>query len=674
MANANYTIKVSLDSNELSADLRKMAQSFGALEQELVRMAEGIIKKFTELTGQLKNIMPDTKHVKTAGDVFRNDLIKSLNPVKIVSGIASGTIAELLKKPFKDLFDDRFKDNLKNAFTGIGTTITAGLEETVQQATIGLNMYKDGLVTNFKSMKDKVIEVFGDMKERMVEIFGTVKENVITTFGTIQEKVTTHFTEIKEKVVSGFGTIKTQVAAAFAEIKAKVATTFAYIKTKIAAAFVTFKAKIAAGFAKLKAFIAPKLLALLGPKGLILAAIIALVVLIVKNWDAIKEAAINVWNAITDFVGRAVDVIRNVFSSVVDWFSDNWQAILLFVVNPFAGAFKLLYDNFEGFRDFVDGFVEAIGDFFKNLWEGVQNAASAAWDFIKGIWEVVTGWFDDNVITPITDLFSVVWEFIGTAASNAWEGIQNVWNTVANWFSDTIITPIRDAFDIMWEGISNVASTVWDTISNTVRGGANAVLTTIEGVINGAISAVNRGIGAIANAINSIRVEIPDWVPGIGGNGLGFNIQSPQIPNISIPRLAKGAVIDPNDSFLAILGDQRHGKNIEAPLSTIEDAVSNVFHSISATAANPFNSLAIAAMTSSGGRMGSGAVRLDNNSIVAIVNGISQSFATSLSDYMAEGAASGNDLVLELDGRELARASWEGLANEAGRRGVRFAY
>jgi len=659
-----------MDLNKLSFDFRKIAQSFGSFEQEFTRMAEGVIKKISDLAEHLKNFVPDSNYAKSMGETFLNDMKKSLSPEKLISNISSGAIAKVVKDELKEVFGDEVKGFIKKGFTGIGETITEGLEDIKQKTTIGLNLYKD----QFMGMKDKVIEVFGDMKERMVEIFGTVKENVITTFGTIKEKVTTHFTEIKEKVVTGFGTIKTQIATAFAEIKAKVASTFAYIKTKITAAFVTFKAKIAAGFAKLKAFIAPKLLALLGPKGLILAAIIALVVLIVKNWDTIKEAAINVWNAITDFVGRAVDVIRNVFSSVVDWFSDNWQAILLFVVNPFAGAFKLLYDNFEGFRDFVDGFVEAIGDFFKNLWEGVQNAASAAWDFIKGIWEAVTSWFDDNVITPINDLFSAVWEFIGNAASDAWEGIQNVWNTVANWFSDTIITPIRDAFDIMWEGISNVASTVWDTISNTVRGGANAVLTTIEGVINGAISAVNRGIGAIANAINSIRVEIPDWVPGIGGNGLGFNIQSPQIPSISIPRLAKGAVIAPNDPFLAILGDQRQGKNIEAPLSTIEDAISNVFHSISATAANPFNSLAIAAMTSSGGRMGSGAVKLDNHSIAAIVNGISQSFATSLSDYMAEGAASGNDLVLELDGRELARASWEGLANEAGRRGVRFAY
>ena len=78
-------------------------------------------------------------------------------------------------------------------------------------------------------------------------------------------------------------------------------------------------------------------------------------------------------------------------------------------------------------------------------------------------------------------------------------------------------------------------------------------------------------IRAIVNALNSLSFTVPSWVPGIGGNSLGFNLTAPQIPY-----LAQGAVIPPNREFMAVLGDQSHGTNVEAPLATIQQAVAAV--------------------------------------------------------------------------------------------------
>ena len=76
-------------------------------------------------------------------------------------------------------------------------------------------------------------------------------------------------------------------------------------------------------------------------------------------------------------------------------------------------------------------------------------------------------------------------------------------------------------------------------------------------------------------ALNSISFDVPDWVPLVGGKHFGVNLSpltAPQIPKLSIPRLATGAVIPPNREFLAVLGDQSQGTNIEAPLETIKQA------------------------------------------------------------------------------------------------------
>ena len=93
-------------------------------------------------------------------------------------------------------------------------------------------------------------------------------------------------------------------------------------------------------------------------------------------------------------------------------------------------------------------------------------------------------------------------------------------------------------------------------------------------MINGAIGSVQAGINAMVGILNGIRISIPDWVPNIGGKSMSLGLKTVSLP--SVPYLAKGAVLPANKPFLAVVGDQKNGTNVEAPLSTIEEAVANV--------------------------------------------------------------------------------------------------
>ena len=75
------------------------------------------------------------------------------------------------------------------------------------------------------------------------------------------------------------------------------------------------------------------------------------------------------------------------------------------------------------------------------------------------------------------------------------------------------------------------------------------------------------GINAAAKMINKLSFDMPD---ALGGGHVGFNI--PTLEHVTLPKLAKGAIIQPNHEFAAILGDQRNGINIETPLQTMIDA------------------------------------------------------------------------------------------------------
>ena len=89
-------------------------------------------------------------------------------------------------------------------------------------------------------------------------------------------------------------------------------------------------------------------------------------------------------------------------------------------------------------------------------------------------------------------------------------------------------------------------------------------------LINGLVGGVENAVNFIVNAINSISFDVPSWVPGIGGKSLGLDI--PEVSLGRIPKLAKGAVIPPNKEFMAVLGDQKQGTNIETPLETMVEA------------------------------------------------------------------------------------------------------
>lgn len=85
------------------------------------------------------------------------------------------------------------------------------------------------------------------------------------------------------------------------------------------------------------------------------------------------------------------------------------------------------------------------------------------------------------------------------------------------------------------------------------------------------VNRVISGLNMMIRALNRLHFNIPDWVPSIGGKSFGINIS--QIGNISIPRLATGAVIPPNAEFMAVLGDQKNGRNLEAPENLIRQIV-----------------------------------------------------------------------------------------------------
>lgn len=122
-----------------------------------------------------------------------------------------------------------------------------------------------------------------------------------------------------------------------------------------------------------------------------------------------------------------------------------------------------------------------------------------------------------------------------------------------------IIQFIKGAFTGDW-------NSAWDGVKKVFKGIWNSIVIIAESAVN----AIIKGLNWLISKINRIKFTVPSWVPGVGGKSIGGHLSS--LSEVHLPRLATGAVIPPNKEFLAVLGDQKSGTNIETPLATMVGA------------------------------------------------------------------------------------------------------
>lgn len=190
--------------------------------------------------------------------------------------------------------------------------------------------------------------------------------------------------------------------------------------------------------------------------------------------------------------------------------------------------------------------IKPIGDFFVGLWNGIKNIFSS-----------VGNWFYTKVISPIVNFFNNMWNTLKNGARSAWDGIKSVFSAVANFF--------KNIFSNAWEGVKKVFS-VGGKIFDGIKDG---IVTAFKTVVNAIITGINKVVSLPFKGLNGIL----DKLQGISIAGIKpFKWVTWRAPVPQIPKLATGTVIPPRSEFMAILGDQKRGVNIEAPLDTIVEA------------------------------------------------------------------------------------------------------
>jgi len=296
-----------------------------------------------------------------------------------------------------------------------------------------------------------------------------------------------------------------------------------------------------------------------GPVGLLIAGIIFAIQLFVTwfvelmgGWESFQQYwitgiqligqwFIDIWNGIAEFFGGLIAGIQGAWDGFVGWISQTWQGFV---------------DFWNVTVEFFSNTWEAVIFFFQTLWDTFIGWISEKWEGFKQTWQTgidtIKQWWD-NLCKTISDIWNAIWGPIKAA----WDGFTQAWQIG--------IEGARQA----WQTFSNTVVNIFNGIMAPIRG----VIDTVKGWIDGIIGSIQW----LQQKISSIRM--PSFSFG-SSTTRTYSTSGLSTASYSVPALANGAVIPSNNPFLAMLGDQKKGTNIEAPLDTIKQALSEVMEKV----------------------------------------------------------------------------------------------
>ena len=257
---------------------------------------------------------------------------------------------------------------------------------------------------------------------------------------------------------------------------------------------------------------------------------------VADNKDSIERALKNIGDSLSwlwQYILKPVlDMAAKLIEEGVSNSIDQIGSILAFVVHSFSGEWDKAWGDIKN-------------SFFTNF-DSMKTRAQIVLNGVKAIWAPLGAWFSTTVLTPVGAYFSKTLDSIGAGWATIWENVKELWGKASEWFSEKVLEPIKSGF----------------------KEAINFLIWMVEGFANGFVSAIN----GIIEALNGISFEVPDWVPGIGGERFGVSI--PLVPTVALPRLAKGGLA--YGEVQAIVGDNRNARQdpeVISPLSRLQEMI-----------------------------------------------------------------------------------------------------
>lgn len=517
----------------------------------------GVVSSFNNMVAPIRDLV----------DEYFPQMEQFGNFLVVQFGAIVGSLAKTMATAFSSLFDvlsavfsvvnDFFpeilalKEFLVLTFVDIFTNVLDFASDTmnsVSQVYIKFVEILSACIPNVLSFSKSVVETFGEIANSVIEVAKTIAVNLI---GGVSEYLDVNKDFIQKKI-GGIFDASAEATSSFGRLFSSFSSMFSN----------TFGGERAKKLSDdiLKIFLNPAISIVELATRIGSDFINGLSNAIVKNQSGLTRVTsgiLSVFSSITSKVGEIIDIVSAkmdyiytehlkplisvIGKTVSQWvatFTSAWSKHIQPVLDAFAEKFGVVVDNHV--KPAIDKIVAFVGKLI---------------DAIKLLWEKWLAPVVNWLIEVLSPVFGAIFENIGNTINNVIATISDAVGGIFDAFGgiiDFIVGVFSGDWKAAWEGVKAIFVGIWDALYAVVKSPLNLIIDAVNKLIEG---------------LNKVSFNMPDWSILGDWAGKSFGINIPKIP-----KLAQGAVIPPNKEFLAVLGDQQSGTNIETPLQTMVDA------------------------------------------------------------------------------------------------------
>lgn len=246
--------------------------------------------------------------------------------------------------------------------------------------------------------------------------------------------------------------------------------------------------------------------------------------------------------------------LREAIKNAGEVFQKAWETIFKPLFDKYMEKVDELWD--KHMKPFVDNLLEFVG-------EWVQ----AALDIYNGFIAPVVKWMVEEFGPPLMKTLGTIIDMVVSVVGNIWDAASGIIEALTG-----VVKFVAGVFtgdwERAWDGIKDIFKGVWDSFVSIVKIPLNLLIGELNLFLNGLEQIFNK----IADYVGEFDIDIPSWVPTIGGRS--FSLSLPEVDLPRIPYLAQGTVIPANyGNFLAMLGDNQREAEVVSPLSTMKQAL-----------------------------------------------------------------------------------------------------
>lgn len=303
---------------------------------------------------------------------------------------------------------------------------------------------------------------------------------------------------------------------------------------------------------------------------------------VVKTGSAIfgilKTAATGVTGAFTA-IKTAASLLPAVIGALASPFG-----IAVIAIGAVVAAGVALYQHWDDLKAAAGVLYDALYQYGQDLYTNIQTLKQNVADSFAQIKQNLNDWGHG-----LQEDWTTFWANIGQKLSEAGTKLQTSFQTICSGAKTlfgnfctgmkTLFSGFVSSLNTGLAALKTAFSTVWNGIVSVVQGAISRIISGVVAMVERITSAINGILSALGNMASRVSSGISSARSAISGHSLAAGGPPVALASLPVPALAQGAVIPPNRKFLAMLGDQSTGTNVEAPLATIQQALANVLGS-----------------------------------------------------------------------------------------------